>query len=245
MVTLHRGIITASSAGEGCGSTFAVEIPLLQSSAHKTHNNVDIDSEYPNNIIDWNYLEGNHQISEDRNVIIDQLEINRNETTDFCGFADLMNLSYDYTEKAGVKDDRAMNALVVDDSCLSRKMMRRLWCSKHGTVCEAQDGLEAVEMVKNMLDSGQDMVDVILMDFQMPNMDGPSAAKAIRELGYIGIIVGVTGNALPVDIEHFKRCGANTVLMKPIDLDALDEFLAGTHRLNLAIYNSYVFNFIS
>jgi len=43
------------------------------------------------------------------------------------------------------------------------------------------------------------LFDVVLMDYQMPNMDGPTAIKAIRQLGYGGIIMGLTGNAMQCD----------------------------------------------
>ena len=65
------------------------------------------------------------------------------------------------------------------------------------------------------------------MDYQMPNMDGPTAAKAIRELGYHGFIIGVTGNVLPDDTTHFINCGANKVLYKPVDVNDLDNTING------------------
>ena len=52
-------------------------------------------------------------------------------------------------------------------------------------------------------------------------MDGPTAAEAIRSLGYRGRIVGVTGNAMQHDIDHFLRKGADRVLIKPVDIKAL------------------------
>ena len=55
----------------------------------------------------------------------------------------------------------------------------------------------------------------------MPNMDGPSATEAIRSLGYRGPVVGVTGNAMQHDIDHFLSKGADRVLVKPVDVDAL------------------------
>jgi len=55
-------------------------------------------------------------------------------------------------------------------------------------------------------------------------MNGPNAAKRIRELGSDSFIVGITGNVLPDDIAHFKQSGANWVFPKPVripDLEAL------------------------
>jgi two-component system capsular synthesis sensor histidine kinase RcsC len=66
----------------------------------------------------------------------------------------------------------------------------------------------------------------------MPNMDGPTATKAIRELGFLGPIFGVTGNALPSDIEHFTSHGADVVLIKPTSLKDLKATIqAHEHKL--------------
>ena len=51
----------------------------------------------------------------------------------------------------------------------------------------------------------------------MPVMDGPTAAKALRDLGFNIPIIGVTGNVLPDDIEYFIGMGANIVVGKPVD----------------------------
>ena len=61
----------------------------------------------------------------------------------------------------------------------------------------------------------------------MPNMDGPSATEAIRGLGYRGRILGVTGNAMQHDIDHFLSKGADSVLVKPVDVDALLNLVNG------------------
>ena len=98
-------------------------------------------------------------------------------------------------------------------------MMVRYVKSDGHTCDEAQDGQIAVNIVKKMMleDGGENMYDVILMDFIMPNMDGPTATKEIRALGYKGAIFGVTGNGLESDIEYFKSHGANDVLIKPLN----------------------------
>jgi CheY-like chemotaxis protein len=67
------------------------------------------------------------------------------------------------------------------------------------------------------------MYDVVILDYHMPVMDGPTACKQIRELGFTGLIVGITGNASPADTEHFLACGANKVFVKPVNVEALND----------------------
>ena len=55
----------------------------------------------------------------------------------------------------------------------------------------------------------------------MPNMTGPASTKAMRQLGYKGPIIGVTGNALPEDREIFMNAGATDVIIKPLRKEAL------------------------
>ena len=63
----------------------------------------------------------------------------------------------------------------------------------------------------------------ILMDFEMPEMDGPTATRELRtKLGCTCLIFGVTGNMLPQDVDHFKQQGANKVLAKPLTLATLE-----------------------
>ena len=65
----------------------------------------------------------------------------------------------------------------------------------------------------------------------MPVMDGPTASKRLRELGYQGMIFGLTGHALPADIEYYMKSGADRVMVKPLRKEALfsliDEFSKG------------------
>jgi signal transduction histidine kinase/CheY-like chemotaxis protein len=112
------------------------------------------------------------------------------------------------------------DVLVVDDSRLNRKLLCRLF-RQSGYICdEAEDGLSAVEKVKEKMTSilsSEKEYDAILMDFVMPVMDGPTATQIIRGLGYTGPIFGLTSNALESDVEHFLSKGANAVLAKPFD----------------------------
>jgi len=115
--------------------------------------------------------------------------------------------------------------LIVDDSSMTRKMMVRSLGKEYPDIVEAEDGVGAVAMVKAVMNLGQ-TYDVILMDFQMPNMNGPSATKCIREMGYNGLVVGVTGNAMDSDQQIFKDAGADAVFTKPIKAPLLLQDIA-------------------
>mmetsp|Transcript_10424 Transcript_10424/g.15702 ORF Transcript_10424/g.15702 Transcript_10424/m.15702 type:complete len:718 (-) Transcript_10424:314-2467(-) len=113
--------------------------------------------------------------------------------------------------------------LVVDDSPLNRKVVRRILEAAAGDglpaaceVLEADDGGRAVELLRAELGAGRG-VDFVLMDFTMVSMHGPQAAEMMRnDLHFQGVILGITGNALPADIAQFLQHGANEVLTKPL-----------------------------
>ena len=111
--------------------------------------------------------------------------------------------------------------LIVDDSHLSRKMLCKTMRVAGHECDEAGDGLIALTKVKDKISvgGGFNMYDAILMDTNMPTMDGPSAARAIRDLGVTVPIFGVTGNGEEKDIEHYKSQGATAVFVKPFDMN--------------------------
>jgi CheY-like chemotaxis protein len=143
----------------------------------------------------------------------------------------LLHHGYDGTEEVTSRTcesllhhDGPLRALVVDDAVTNRKLLARL-LERRGHSCDqAKDGQEAVQKVMESLQNGSPY-DTILMDYEMPVMDGPTASKEIRALSCDSLIVGVTGNALQEDIAHFKSCGANAVLIKPLQTEALEEIL--------------------
>eukprot|EP00548_Thalassiothrix_antarctica_P011934 CAMPEP_0194162246 /NCGR_PEP_ID=MMETSP0152-20130528/79394_1 /TAXON_ID=1049557 /ORGANISM="Thalassiothrix antarctica, Strain L6-D1" /LENGTH=306 /DNA_ID=CAMNT_0038872133 /DNA_START=715 /DNA_END=1635 /DNA_ORIENTATION=- len=115
-----------------------------------------------------------------------------------------------------------LKLLVVDDSKMNRKLLMRL-LQNHGHACiEASDGQDAIEKVTEA-EKNYAPFDTILMDSEMPIMNGPDAAAKIREMGNLTFIVGLTGNVLPEDIKHFKSCGANAVLPKPFVFTDLED----------------------
>ena len=88
--------------------------------------------------------------------------------------------------------------------------------SKTGAVVSlANDGFEGVEKGKNH------RFDVILMDIQMPGMDGYEAVKQLREMGYSGPIVALTAHAMLEERQRTERSGFTHFLSKPIDSELL------------------------
>ena len=120
-----------------------------------------------------------------------------------------------------------LRVLVAEDNPINRRlalmMLKRL-----GYGCEVvQNGVEAVEAVVGAA------FDVVLMDVQMPEMDGIEATQAIRaRLGkHAPRIVALTANALQGDRETYLAAGMDDYLSKPLHIQALVEALGRCSRL--------------
>jgi CheY-like chemotaxis protein len=118
--------------------------------------------------------------------------------------------------------DSGLNILLVDDADSNRKMCRRFLTTQRHNVLEAKDGLDCLRVYDESLKNNL-VFDLILMDDNMPNLLGYEAAKRLRDRGYTGVIVGVTGDIYPENIERFTKNGANEVLGKPLNVTKLRE----------------------
>jgi CheY-like chemotaxis protein len=116
--------------------------------------------------------------------------------------------------------------LLVDDSKSNRAMLHRILRDQCEEIVEAEDGMHAVEIIEQANESS-DRFDLVLMDYEMPNMDGPTAALTIRQLEYTGGIIELTGNTLQSQIDKYKSHGANVVLCKLPDVRLLLEHMSG------------------
>jgi len=75
--------------------------------------------------------------------------------------------------------------------------------------------------INNSLKSQQHIFDIILIDDNMPVMNGSDAVYLLRQEGYLGRILGISGDVDVASIQRFKDKGVDDVLCKPIDLDIL------------------------
>lgn len=107
--------------------------------------------------------------------------------------------------------------LLVEDNAINQQVARETLENLGAAVDVAINGREAVEMVRSSL------YDVVLMDVQMPIMDGLTATRAIRALpGTAELpIVALTAHALAEDRERCLEAGMNDYLTKPLEVDRL------------------------
>lgn len=122
---------------------------------------------------------------------------------------------------------RGMHLLVAEDNELNYEVLCDL-LKMHGITCDwAIDGAVCVEMLRT---AAPHTYDAILMDMQMPNMNGIEAATAIRKLllpeAHTIPIIAMTANAFREDIQKCLEAGMNTHMSKPVDLELLLRELA-------------------
>ena len=124
-----------------------------------------------------------------------------------------------------------MHLLVAEDNELNRAVITEL-LNMYGITCEcAVDGKICLERLQAV---GEGVYDAVLMDMQMPNMNGLEATKAIRALPFEYTrtipIIAMTANALKRDIRECLDAGMNRHLSKPIDMKKMLQALAETKR---------------
>jgi len=117
-------------------------------------------------------------------------------------------------DQATPVDIEPMRILVVDDVAINRELVRAMLSAFEVEVFEASCGADAVQAASTM------SFDVILMDLQMPGMDGIAATAAIRALAQANRstpILALSANALPAQVEACLMAGMDDHIAKPID----------------------------
>ncbi len=110
--------------------------------------------------------------------------------------------------------------LAIDDSLVSQQLYQRLFDSLNvDLVCASS----AVEGVKRAL---SDTFDVVLMDLEMPEMDGVTATRLLRGKGYMRSIVAVSARTQPEDRDMARDAGCDDFLPKPITRAVLLQVVA-------------------
>ena len=142
---------------------------------------------------------------------------------------------------------RLKRVLIVDDSAMNRKLLKRSLQNIVDSCDEAVHGRDCLEKVKQAMEKDREAMDaagminiqqpqpmgyeVIITDYFMPEMNGLEAIghlrKAEGDFKYGGMIIGLTGNADEATKLAFEEAGANVVLTKPFSTDQLQSILQG------------------
>ena len=116
-------------------------------------------------------------------------------------------------------DEKRGTILYVEDNQDNRMLIRRVLTSEGYTVHEAPDAGSALNALKTL------HPDLILMDINMPDMDGYTLTAHIRALPNLGLIpiVALTANVMRGDRERSLEAGCDGYIQKPVAIDTLTQ----------------------
>ena len=126
----------------------------------------------------------------------------------------------DLEESFEIKPKQGSKILLAEDNFLSQKLAHRILSNMGMDVTVANNGKIAVDHVKSS------PFDLVILDIQMPVMDGIEAAKMIRTFNKETPILAMTANAFSEDIALCIAAGMNDYISKPIDPKSLSRALA-------------------
>lgn len=109
--------------------------------------------------------------------------------------------------------------LYVEDNVDNRTLVRRVLTAEGYSIIEAVNATQALEILKNTKPS------LILMDINMPDMDGYTLTAQIKDTAGLELIpiIALTANVMRGDRERSLQAGCDGYIQKPIDIDALSE----------------------
>ena len=124
-----------------------------------------------------------------------------------------------------------MRLLVVEDNVINQQIAQELLCEEGAHVTLAENGQIALDTLRD----ARQAFTAVLMDVQMPVMDGYSATRAIRsELGMDALpVIAMTANAMQADIEASIAAGMNRHVSKPFELTQLVNILLEVTRFEV------------
>ncbi|MBG0789196.1 MAG: response regulator [Desulfovibrionaceae bacterium] len=134
---------------------------------------------------------------------------------------DMVTMSFDANAGTSPEELGGVRVLLVEDNAINRQVAHEILAAGGIETFEAFNGREAIEFLN------ENEVDLVLMDIQMPVMDGHEATQEIRRQGRFRDlpIIAMTAHAMVEDIEKSRRYGMNDHIAKPFDPDDLFRML--------------------
>jgi CheY-like chemotaxis protein len=113
-----------------------------------------------------------------------------------------------------------LKILIAEDDEVSAMLLTLILKEYHEEILRAKNGIEAVDICRMNPD-----IDLILMDIQMPNLNGNDATRQIRKFNKKVIIIAQTGLAFTSEIKPLIEVGFNSYIVKPINKVELLELI--------------------
>lgn len=199
---LHYGSLEAFSEGEGLGTTFVLELPVGTPHTPPAPPH-PLNTSSPPDKATGKYSPKNNMGHGTELVVYPERDL----------------------AVLGQQTKRIVTLMCVDDSAPSRKLMVKM-LERGGYIChQAYDGMDCLKKMKALAEEGV-VVDAVLMDFEMPNLNGPDATRELARRGCDTLVIGITGNVLPEDIQTFLDSGAYDVLGKPFAVEKLEKLFS-------------------
>jgi CheY-like chemotaxis protein len=130
-------------------------------------------------------------------------------------------------ESAEAKPLSGYNILVVDDGRVNQLVLSTQLTDAGSKITMADNGQIAIEFITESELIGSPF-DIVLMDMQMPVMDGYEATRRLRSDGYMRPIIAITAHALSGDCEKTLEVGCDAYLSKPVNREQLIHMILAT-----------------
>jgi signal transduction histidine kinase len=229
IVRLHSGILEFKSDGVGKGTSFYFELPLFSGVSSGTSSDTPsisfsrrVHQDFTSTSLPASLLAT--QVGSSNVLTVLGPDMIANAFND-AGLADVES---GLTKPCSPNATKPLSFLIVDDLPMNRKILRRMIESEDAFAgCkfqESEDGSDVLELV--LIGGFPAEHSFILIDSVMKNMHGPETVRALRFSGFKGCIIGVTGNALPCDVDDFMKSGLDAIILKPLKRQGLMKTLA-------------------
>jgi CheY-like chemotaxis protein len=113
--------------------------------------------------------------------------------------------------------------LIAEDSSVIQNLTRKILEQQNFIISTAKNGKQVLEKLE------QEEYDLILMDINMPVMDGMECTRQIRSNNDPSVskipVIAITGNAMNYSASEFEAAGINNVLQKPLNFDSMVELV--------------------